>query len=102
MGKTALLDQYVDGNFNPYSTVTIGQMFSTKTLKVDGSNVTVHIWDTGDLITTLWQFLIFFSYHIRIVVYYMYVCSLPKCMIEQCVYNFFSAGQERFQAVAPM
>ena len=47
VGKTNFISRFLKDEFNPYSRVTIGVEFSTKTYKVEGKIVKVQIWDTS-------------------------------------------------------
>jgi len=47
VGKTSLLNQYVNHKFDNRYKATIGADFMTKDLEIDGSLVTLQIWDTA-------------------------------------------------------
>lgn len=47
VGKTTLLQQYVNGQINPNSKPTIGADFSKKDVIIDDQLVTLQIWDTA-------------------------------------------------------
>ncbi|KAG8554413.1 hypothetical protein GDO81_003789 [Engystomops pustulosus] len=47
VGKSALMNQYVNNRFTNYYRATIGADFFTKELRVDEQLVTVQIWDTA-------------------------------------------------------
>ena len=47
VGKTTLLQQYVNGKLNQHSKPTIGADFSKKELMIDNTIVTLQIWDTA-------------------------------------------------------
>jgi len=47
VGKTNLLFRFKDNSFHPDQRSTIGVDLITKTLKIDGKDVTVNIWDTA-------------------------------------------------------
>ncbi|XP_075691543.1 ras-related protein Rab-7a-like [Rhinoderma darwinii] len=47
VGKSALMNQYVNNRFTNYYRATIGADFFTKELRVDEKLVTVQIWDTA-------------------------------------------------------
>ena len=47
VGKTSLLQQYMNGKMNAQTKPTIGADFSKKTIEVDGQEVTLQIWDTA-------------------------------------------------------
>lgn len=47
VGKTTLLQQYVNGQANPNSKPTIGADFSKKDVIIDDQLVTLQIWDTA-------------------------------------------------------
>ncbi len=45
IGKTALINRYLTGFFNPAYKMTVGVEFHTKKLAVKGKNVILQIWD---------------------------------------------------------
>jgi len=47
VGKTSLMNQYVNKKFDNRYKATIGADFLTKELDVDGTTVTLQIWDTA-------------------------------------------------------
>ena len=47
VGKTSLLQQYLNGSMNSQTKPTIGADFSKKTIEIDGQDVTLQIWDTA-------------------------------------------------------
>ncbi|KAM9326651.1 ras-related protein Rab-7a-like [Gastrophryne carolinensis] len=47
VGKSALMNQYVNSRFTNYYRATIGADFFTKDLRIDEKMVTVQIWDTA-------------------------------------------------------
>ncbi|XP_040261642.1 ras-related protein rab7-like isoform X1 [Bufo bufo] len=47
VGKSALMNQYVNNRFTNYYRATIGADFFTKELRVDEQQVIVQIWDTA-------------------------------------------------------
>ncbi|XP_075040948.1 ras-related protein Rab-7a-like isoform X2 [Mixophyes fleayi] len=47
VGKSALMNQYVNSRFTNYYRATIGADFFTKELRVDEKQVLVQIWDTA-------------------------------------------------------
>jgi small GTP-binding protein len=48
VGKSSLLTQYVDEEFNMNHEITIGVEYKQKTLKLeDGNTIRVQIWDTA-------------------------------------------------------
>ena len=47
VGKTSIMSQFVNHRFTSQYRATIGADFLTKTLKVDGVDVTLQIWDTA-------------------------------------------------------
>ncbi|KAI8621639.1 ras-related protein rab-7 [Chytriomyces sp. MP71] len=47
VGKTSLMNQYVNRKFTNQYKATIGADFLTKDLELDGKNVTTQIWDTA-------------------------------------------------------
>lgn len=47
VGKSALMNQYVNNRFTNYYRATIGADFFTKELRVDEKLVTIQIWDTA-------------------------------------------------------
>jgi Ras-related protein Rab-7A len=47
VGKTSLLNQFVNREFTAQYKATIGSDFSSKQLDVDGKFVTLQIWDTA-------------------------------------------------------
>lgn len=47
VGKTSLMQQFVNGKFSQQYKATIGADFLTKELSIDERNVTMQIWDTA-------------------------------------------------------
>ena len=47
VGKTSLMNQYVNKKFSNQYKATIGADFLTKEVMVDDRLVTMHIWDTA-------------------------------------------------------
>jgi hypothetical protein len=47
VGKTSIMNQFVNRRFTNHYRATIGTDFLTKTIKVDGRDVTLQIWDTA-------------------------------------------------------
>ncbi|XP_045470305.1 ras-related protein Rab-18-like [Harmonia axyridis] len=47
VGKSSILLRFIDDNFDPDQTLTIGVDFKTKKLTVDGNTVKLAIWDTA-------------------------------------------------------
>jgi len=47
VGKTSLLNQYIDKRFSNQYKATIGAEFSTKEVMIDDKVVTLQIWDTA-------------------------------------------------------
>lgn len=47
VGKSSLLLRFVEDNFDPEQTLTIGVDFKTKRLTIDGNAVKLAIWDTA-------------------------------------------------------
>merc|ERR1712137_333447 len=47
VGKTSLMDRYVNKNFTTQYKATIGADFLTKEVEVDNNTVTLQIWDTA-------------------------------------------------------
>jgi Ras-related protein Rab-7A len=47
VGKTSLLERYVNNKFSMQTKSTIGADFLSKQIVVDGRNVTLQIWDTA-------------------------------------------------------
>ena len=47
VGKTTLLQQYLNGKVAGQSKPTIGADFSKKEILIDNTGVTLHIWDTA-------------------------------------------------------
>ncbi|KAJ3247203.1 hypothetical protein HDU78_005010 [Chytriomyces hyalinus] len=47
VGKTSLMNQYVNRKFTNQYKATIGADFLTKDVEIDGKNVTTQIWDTA-------------------------------------------------------
>ncbi len=48
VGKTALVDRYVNGQFHDSSLITLGVQFMVKRLNVDGNPIELSIWDFGE------------------------------------------------------
>lgn len=46
-GKTSLSDRFITGVFNPSIKLTIGVEFYVKTIKLNGKNIKLQIWDLG-------------------------------------------------------
>ena len=47
VGKTSLLQQFIDGEVGSMTKPTIGADFLKKVLNIDGKEVTLQIWDTA-------------------------------------------------------
>ena len=47
VGKTSILNQLIDRNFNPYEHSTVGANYQLYTQDVDGVRVEIQIWDTA-------------------------------------------------------
>eukprot|EP01134_Creolimax_fragrantissima_P006004 CFRG6004T1 len=47
VGKTALMNRYIQQRFSPTYKATIGADFLTKEVNVDGQAITLQIWDTA-------------------------------------------------------
>eukprot|EP00727_Mastigamoeba_balamuthi_P010897 m51a1_g643 putative ras-related protein rab-7a (209) ;mRNA; f:176870-177975 len=47
VGKTSLMNQYVNKEFSAHYRATIGADFLTRPIEIDGYNVTLQIWDTA-------------------------------------------------------
>jgi len=47
VGKTTLVDRYVNGTFHDNSRITLGVQFMVKRLTVDGNAIDLQIWDFG-------------------------------------------------------
>lgn len=47
VGKTSLLQQFVNGRFSNQYKATIGADFLTRELTIDDKNVTIQLWDTA-------------------------------------------------------
>ena len=47
VGKTRLIDRYVNDKFNPYYSITIGLEFCSHDLIIDGKSVKIQIWDSS-------------------------------------------------------
>jgi len=47
VGKTTLVDRYVNGTFHDNSRITLGVQFMVKRLMVDGNPIDLQIWDFG-------------------------------------------------------
>jgi Rab family protein len=47
VGKTTIIQQYITRQFVPMSQPTIGSMFFTKELEVNGKDFKLQIWDTA-------------------------------------------------------
>ncbi|GMM33664.1 Rab family GTPase [Saccharomycopsis crataegensis] len=47
VGKTSLMQQFVNGKFSHQYKATIGADFLTKELNIDDKNVTIQLWDTA-------------------------------------------------------
>nr|CAI5854963.1 unnamed protein product [Callosobruchus analis] len=47
VGKSSLLLRFVEDNFDPEQTLTIGVDFKTKRMTIDGNTVKLAIWDTA-------------------------------------------------------
>ena len=46
VGKTCIINRYINNQFNPNSETTLGSSFSTKVIKKDKINYKLNIWDT--------------------------------------------------------
>jgi GTPase SAR1 family protein len=49
VGKSNLLSRFTRNEFSLESRSTIGVEFSTKEVQIDGKNIKVQIWDTGNI-----------------------------------------------------
>ncbi len=47
VGKTALVDRYVNGQFHDNNRITLGVQFMVKRLNIDGNAIDLQIWDFG-------------------------------------------------------
>ena len=47
VGKTTILHRYIHGNFSEFTKMTIGLEFFLKELDIDGTHVTIQLWDFG-------------------------------------------------------
>ncbi|KNC84377.1 Ras-like protein Rab-7a, partial [Sphaeroforma arctica JP610] len=47
VGKTAIMNRYINKKFNPVYKATIGADFLTKEVNIDGQAITLQIWDTA-------------------------------------------------------
>ena len=47
VGKTAIINQFVNREFTEQYKASIGSDFSTKQLDIDGKFITLQIWDTA-------------------------------------------------------
>ncbi len=47
VGKTTLVDRYVNGQFHDNSRITLGVQFMVKRLNIDGNAIDLQIWDFG-------------------------------------------------------
>eukprot|EP00947_MAST-08B_sp_MAST-8B-sp1_P001153 g1153.t1 len=47
VGKTCLVQRYIEGTFSTHTSATIGAFFLTKLTKVGNTNVKLQIWDTA-------------------------------------------------------
>ena len=69
VGKTSLMNQYVNKKFSNQYKATIGADFLTKEVMVDDRLVTMQIWDTAGQVIL---FLVISSHQIDIMLYYLY------------------------------
>ena len=46
VGKTCIINRYINNQFNPNSETTLGSSFSTKVIKKDNIKYKLNIWDT--------------------------------------------------------
>ncbi len=47
VGKTSLVDRYVNGTFHDNTRITLGVQFMVKRLNADGNTIDLQIWDFG-------------------------------------------------------
>eukprot|EP00290_Baffinella_frigidus_P015059 CAMPEP_0180157762 /NCGR_PEP_ID=MMETSP0986-20121125/26450_1 /TAXON_ID=697907 /ORGANISM="non described non described, Strain CCMP2293" /LENGTH=197 /DNA_ID=CAMNT_0022107375 /DNA_START=62 /DNA_END=651 /DNA_ORIENTATION=+ len=47
VGKTCLVQRFVEGKFVPHGASTIGASFMVKKMNIDGAKLTMQIWDTA-------------------------------------------------------
>ena len=47
VGKTSILNQLIDSNFNPYEQSTVGANYQLYVEEIDGQKVEMQIWDTA-------------------------------------------------------
>ena len=47
VGKSSLINRFVKNEFNEKNTQTIGVDLFTKVTEIDGTRITLQIWDTG-------------------------------------------------------
>jgi small GTP-binding protein len=47
VGKTTLVDRYVNGTFKDNTRITLGVQFMVKRLNIDGNPIDLQIWDFG-------------------------------------------------------
>ncbi|MFX1257156.1 MAG: Rab family GTPase [Promethearchaeota archaeon] len=47
VGKTTLLNRYVEGHYSPETKMTIGVQFFLKEVKIDDKKVVLQLWDFG-------------------------------------------------------
>ena len=47
VGKSSIADRYVNSNFDPYKTATIGAAYYSKKIKYKNSNIHLQMWDTA-------------------------------------------------------
>ena len=62
VGKTSLMNQYVNQKFSNQYKATIGADFLTKEVMIDDRLVTMQIWDTAGQVRVV--YLIIFSYNL--------------------------------------
>ena len=47
VGKSCIMDRYINNNFQEYSEVTIGASFGTKDISINGNKLRFEMWDTA-------------------------------------------------------
>eukprot|EP01121_Diplochlamys_sp_Union-15-3_P015503 TRINITY_DN5139_c0_g3_i1.p1 TRINITY_DN5139_c0_g3~~TRINITY_DN5139_c0_g3_i1.p1 ORF type:complete len:192 (-),score=34.80 TRINITY_DN5139_c0_g3_i1:29-604(-) len=47
VGKTTLVDRYLNGSYKPNVTATVGAAFAAKKVVIGGQTITLGIWDTA-------------------------------------------------------
>lgn len=58
VGKSCLLLQFTDKRFQPVHDLTIGVEFGARMITIDGKQIKLQIWDTGDKIINLYQIIV--------------------------------------------